>query len=153
MAGLAAFGTVIAAYGVGNLGGTLVFGSLGMPRRPARQVFGGILLFGSAVACMAGALLLPVAWQVPAIAACAAVAAIGAPMQDIVVATLRQTRLAREDIAPAVRAHMVAVQLGTLAAMAAAPAVVAAFGAGAVVLLGGAIYLAIGVAGLVVVRD
>jgi hypothetical protein len=151
-AGLAAFGTVIAAYGVGNLGGTLVFGSLGMPRRPGLRVFGGILLFGTAVAGMAGAMLLPADWQVPALAACAAVAAVGAPMQDIVVATLRQTRLAREDIAPAVRAQMVSVQLGTLAAMAAAPAAVAAFGPAAVVLLGGAIYLAIGVAGLALVR-
>lgn len=146
--GLAAFGAVIAAYGVGNLGGTLVLGNLPMPRRSALRVFAGILLFGAAVAAMAGAMLLPPAWQVPGIALCAAVAAIGAPMQDIVVATLRQTELARGDIAAAVRAHMVSVQGGTVVAMLAAPSLVAAWGPAAIVLMGSAIYLAIGVVGL-----
>jgi MFS transporter, DHA3 family, macrolide efflux protein len=150
--GLAAFGVVIAAYGVGNLGATLVLGNLGLPARPAWRVFGGILLFGGATAAMAGAMLLPLGWQVPALALCAAVAAIGAPMQDIVVATLRQTDLPRDDIAPAVRAHMVSVQLGAVVTMLAAPTLVASVGTSWVMLGGGAVYLAIGALGLVRVR-
>ncbi len=146
--GLAAFGTVIAAYGVGNLGGTLVLGNLPMPRRPVRRVFAGILLFGAAVAAMAGAMLLPAEWQLPGIALCAAIAAVGAPMQDIVVATLRQTELARADIAAAVRAHMVSVQGGTVVAMLAAPSLVAAWGPEAIVLGGGLTYLVLGAIGL-----
>ena len=151
-AGLPAFGTVIAAYGVGNLAGTLVLGNLGLPARPARLVFIGILLFGAATMAMAGAMLLPAGWQVAGIALAAAVAAIGGPMQDIVVATLRQTDLAREDVAAAVRAHMVSVQLGTVVAMLAAPALVASLGPAAVALGGGAIYVAIALAGLMRVR-
>lgn len=151
-AGLPAFGTVIAAYGVGNLAGTLVLGNLGLPTRPARLVFLGILLFGAATMAMAGAMLLPAGLQVAGIALAAAVAAIGGPMQDIVVATLRQTDLAREDVAAAVRAHMVSVQLGTVVAMLAAPALVAALGPAAVALGGGAIYVAIALAGFMRVR-
>ncbi len=150
--GLAAFGVVIAAYGVGNLGATLVLGNLGLPARPARRVFMGILLFGGATAAMAGAMLLPQEWQVPALALCAAIAAVGAPMQDIVVATLRQTDLPRDDIAPAVRAHMVSVQLGAVVTMLAAPTLVASVGTAWVMLGGGAVYLAIGALGLVRVR-
>ncbi len=151
-AGLPAFGTVIAAYGVGNLAGTLVLGNLGLPARPARQVFLGILLFGAATIAMAGAMLLPAGWQVAGIALAAAVAAIGGPMQDIVVATLRQTDLAREDVAAAVRAHMVSVQMGTVVAMLAAPALVAALGPAAIALGGGVIYVAIALAGFMRVR-
>jgi hypothetical protein len=146
--GLAAFGTVVAAYGVGNLAGTLVLGNLPMPRVPARRVFAGILLFGAATLAMAFAMGLPPGWQVAAIAACAAVSAVGGPMQDIVVATLRQTDLAAGDIAAAVRAHMVSVQVGTMVAMLAAPAIVAAFGPTSVVLGGGVIYLALGAVGM-----
>jgi hypothetical protein len=151
-AGLPAFGTVIAAYGVGNLAGTLVLGNLGLPARPARLVFIGILLFGAATMAMAAAMLLPPGWQVAGIALAAAVAAIGGPMQDIVVATLRQTDLAREDVAAAVRAHMVSVQMGTVVAMLAAPALVAALGPAAIALGGGVIYVAIALAGFMRVR-
>ncbi len=151
-AGLPAFGTVIAAYGVGNLAGTLVLGNLGLPARPAKQVFLGILLFGLATIAMAGAMLLPTGWQVAGIALAAAVAAVGGPMQDIVVATLRQTDLAREDVAAAVRAHMVVVQMGTVVAMLAAPTLVGALGTASVALGGGAIYVAIALAGFARVR-
>ena len=145
--GLAAFGTVIAAYGVGNLTATLVLGNRPMPARPARQVMAGILLFGAALAAMAGAMHLEAGWQVPAMALCATIAAAGAPVQDIVVATLRQTDLASADIAPAMRAYMVSVQLGTVVAMLGAPSLVAGWGPEAVVLGGGAVYLALGTIG------
>ena len=69
-------------------------------------------------------------------------------MQDIVVATLRQTELARADIAAAVRAHMVSVQGGTVVAMLAAPSLVAAWGPEAIVLGGGLTYLVLGAIGL-----
>jgi hypothetical protein len=95
---------------------------------------------------------LPAGWQVAGIALAAAVAAVGGPMQDIVVATLRQTDLAREDVAAAVRAHMVSVQMGTVVAMLAAPSLVAALGPAAIALGGGAIYVAIALAGLLRVR-
>lgn len=146
--GLAAFGTVVACYGIGNLGGTLVFGNLALPRRRAPRVFGGILLFGAATVAMAAAMLLPAGWQLAGIAAAAALAAIGGPMQDIVMATLRQTEVAPADVAAAMRAYMVSVQAGTVLAMLAAPALVAAIGPAGCVLGGGLAYLAIGAYGL-----
>jgi len=143
---------VVACYGVGNLGATLVLGNLGMPRRPGLRVFGGIVLFGCATVGMAGAMGLPAAWQVPGIAAAAALAAIGGPMQDIVVATLRQTEVAQDEIAAVVRAFMVSVQGGTVVAMLAAPSLVAWAGPAACVLGGGLAFVAIGAYGLVRAR-
>jgi MFS family permease len=147
-AGLAAFGTVIACYGIGNLGGTLVFGNLALPRRRVPRVFGGILLFGGATVAMAAAMLLPAGWQLAAIAATAAVAGIGGPMQDIVMATLRQTEVAPADVAATTRAYMISVQAGTVLAMLAAPSLVAAIGPAGCVLGSGLVYLVIGAVGL-----
>ncbi len=146
--GLAAFGTVIAAYGVGNLAGTLVLGNMAMPARPERRVLAGILLFGAATMALAGAMLLPPGWQLAGIAAAASVAAVGGPMQDIIVATLRQTELPQGDIAAVVRAFMVSVQGGTIVAMLAAPSLVAQLGPAACALAGGAIYVAIAAVGM-----
>jgi len=142
----------VACYGIGNLGGTLVFGNLALPRRRAPRVFGGILVFGGATVAMAAAMLLPPGWQLAGIAAAAAVAAIGGPMQDIVTATLRQTEVAPADVAAAMRAYMVSVQAGTVLAMVAAPSLVGAIGPAGVVLGGGLVYLVVGAYGLARVR-
>lgn len=54
--------------------------------------------------------------------ASAGLAAVGGPMQDITVAVLRQTELARADVPAATRAMMAGSQLGLLAALLLAPA-------------------------------
>ncbi len=69
-------------------------------------------------------------------------------MQDIMVAVLRQTELPREHIAAAVRAFMVANSFGLLLTLAAAPGVFNAIGIGPEVVLCGAVYAVIGLAGL-----
>ena len=69
-------------------------------------------------------------------------------MQDITVATLRQTELPRADIAAAVRAFILVNNLGLLVTLAIAPACSTRFGVAPAVLLCGAAYVGVGVAGL-----
>ena len=147
--GIAAYGLVISAYGSTNLLGTLVVGNLPMPRRPARLIFAGNCLGGAGVLLLGGsALLLPPAWQLAGFCAAAAIGAGGGPMQDIMVATLRQTELPRADIAGAVRAFILVNNLGLLLTLAIAPSLFDALGVASSVLLCGAAYVGVGIAGL-----
>jgi hypothetical protein len=148
--GLAAYGLVISAYGSTNLLGTLVVGNRAMPRHPARLIFAGNCLGGLGVLLLgATGLVVPPAWCLPAFCAAAAIGAAGGPMQDIMVATLRQTELPRADIAAAVRAFIVVNNLGMLATLAVAPSLFDAIGVAPSVLLCGAAYVGVGVTGLV----
>ncbi|CAH2604821.1 MFS transporter [Rhodovastum atsumiense] len=146
--GIAAYGLVISAYGSTNLLGTLVIGNRPMPRHPERLVFGGICLGGVGVTLLGlGGLWLTPSWLLPAFCLAAAIGAAGGPMQDIMVATLRQTELPRADIAAAVRAFILANNLGLLAALAVAPALFDALGRAPAVLLFGILYAAAGITG------
>ena len=62
-------------------------------------------------------------------------------MQDITLATLRQTLVPPADIAAATRVQLIATCIGTLIAMLAAPSIVASIGPQAVMGLGGAVYI------------
>ena len=147
--GLAAYGLVISAYGSTNLLGTLVVGNRAMPRHPAGLIFAGNCLGGLGVLLLGAAgLLLAPAWQLPAFCAAAAIGAVGGPMQDIMVATLRQTELPRADIAAAVRAFILVNNLGLLLTLAIAPSLFDAIGVAPAMLLCGAAYAGAGVAGL-----
>jgi hypothetical protein len=148
--GLAAYGLVISAYGATNLLGTLVVGSHGIARHPARLIFWGniVLAIGIAGIGLAG-LLVPARLLLPCLMAGAAISAVGGPMQDITVATLRQTALPLPDMAAAVRAFMVLNQVGLLAALLVAPLLFTTIGAASVILLCAAAMLAVGVVGLI----
>lgn len=147
--GLAGFGLVISAYGSTNLLATLLFGGMALPRRPGWLVFGADLVLGGGLAAMGVAsLALPPDWRLAGLCAGAAFGAVGGPMADIPTAVLRQTRLALADQAAAMRAWLVAMNLGNLACLAAAPVVFAAIGVGAAVTAGGAVIVLCGVLGL-----
>ena len=147
--GLGAFGLVISAYGSTNLLGTLVVGNRAMPRHPARLIFAGNCLGGLGVLLLgAAALLAPPAWLLASFCAAAAVGAVGGPMQDIMVATLRQIELPRADIAAAVRAFILVNNLGLLLTLAVAPRLFDTIGVAPAVLLCGAAYAGVGVVGL-----
>jgi DHA3 family macrolide efflux protein-like MFS transporter len=147
--GLAAYGLVISAYGSTNLLGTLVVGNRAMPRHPARLIFAGNCLGGLGVLLLGAAgLLLPPACLLTAFCAAAAIGAVGGPMQDIMVATLRQTELPRADIAAAIRAFILVNNLGLLVTLTVAPVLFDAIGVAAAVLLCGVAYGGAGVAGL-----
>jgi hypothetical protein len=77
--------------------------------------------------------------------AASGLAAIGGPMSDITIATLRQTLLASADMAAAMRAYMVMNNLGLLVGMLMAPGLFHGVGVAAGVALCG---LAIALAGM-----
>lgn len=147
--GLAAYGLVISAYGSTNLLGTLVVGNRPMPRHPARLIFAGNCLGGLGVLLLgAVGLLAPPAWRTAGFCAAAAIGAAGGPMQDIMVATLRQTELPRADIAAAVRAFIVVANVGVLASLAVAPGLFNTIGVAQAVMLFGVAYAGVGIVGL-----
>jgi hypothetical protein len=148
--GLGAFGLVIACYGSTNLLATLVVGSRELPSRPARMMCSGnmtvglgILLLGVVIASP-----LPSIALLPGLMAAAALAAIGGPMSDITIATLRQTLLPVNDIAAAMRAYMIVANVGLLAAMLAAPPLLNRCGTAPVVVACGLLILVVGLGGL-----
>lgn len=148
--GLTAYGLVISAYGLTNLLATLVVGNLLLPVRPGLRMFSGTLTVGSGIALLglAMALPLPGGLRLPCFMAAAGFAAIGGPMSDITIATLRQTLLDEADMAAAMRAYMVMNNLGLLVGMALAPAVFRAVGVPAGVMLCGAAIVVTGLTGL-----
>jgi hypothetical protein len=148
--GLGAYGLVISCYGSTNLLATLVVGGRALPSRPARLLCSGNMIFGFGTLLLGAAMLLPMPLpaRLPCLLATAAFAAIGGPMSDITIATLRQTLLPRGDIAPAMRAYMVMTNGGLLAAMVIAPRAMDAFGIAVVIAVSGAAVAVIGLAGL-----
>jgi MFS transporter, DHA3 family, macrolide efflux protein len=137
--GVAAFGTVIACYGVTNLGANLVVGSRPPLARPGRLILSGILTNGTGVALMGLSAAIAGApnWG---LYAGAMIAGAGGPMNDIPRMSLMQTALPKGDVAAAFRAWMVASASGVLMAMLIAPTLFATIGAAwGVVVLGSAI--------------
>ena len=145
--GLAAYGFVISAYGSTNLLSTLVVGSLPLPRNPARRIFAGNAILGAGTALLGLAAYTP--WPLQACLAAAAIAAIGGPMHDITMATLRQTELASADMAAAVRAFMVMNQLGLLAVLLASPIVFNTIGTPPAIMLCGIAVLGVSILGMI----
>lgn len=126
--GIGAYGLVIACYGCTNLASTVFFGSRALPARPQFQMFGGNALVGFGMVLMGLTPLLPAACRVPALAAAAALGAIGGPMKDIPLAVLRQTRIEPADRSSAMRAYLVMNSAGMLLALVSASAVIGAIG-------------------------
>ena len=144
--GVAAFGTVIACYGVTNLAANLVVGSRPPLARPGRLILLGILTSGAGMALMgvSAAVAGAPGWG---LYAGAMIAGAGGPMNDIPRMSLMQAALPQGDVAAAFRAWMVASASGILLAMLIAPTLFAAAGpAWGVALLGSAIVVG-GIAG------
>jgi len=148
--GIAAYGTVISAYGCTNLVANLVIGSRPMPARPARQIFWSNIIMGAGMCALAviETAGLPNASLLPAYAAVAAFCAVAGPMQDIPIAVLLQTELPRADIQAATRAYMAASQVGLLAGLLLAPVLLTSLPMGTVIALCGLLTLALGAEGM-----
>ncbi len=147
--GIGAFGTVISAYGVTNLITTLIVGSRQVSTRPGRMIFGGNLFLGNGMVLlgMAG-WVLPTHSLLMGFVGAALLSAIGGPMQDITVATLRQTVLKRSDIAAGTRAFVVVNQAGLLLALLASPLLFDVIGVAQTVVLCGVSVLVVCAVGL-----
>ncbi|HTU52448.1 MAG TPA: MFS transporter [Acetobacteraceae bacterium] len=149
--GLGAYGLVISAYGCTNLASTLVVGSRTMPANPGRMMFAGSVVTGSGLMllALAAAAHLPPSMALAAFAASAALGGIGGPMQDVLVAVLRQTELRHADIPASMRASLVARNGGLLVAMIIAPPLYAAFSVACVMGVCAAITIVIGITGMI----
>lgn len=148
--GFGAYGLVLLGYGCTNLLGNIVVGNRDMPARPLHQIALSNACMGAGMAGLGLAEWLPLlpgarlAWYV----ACAAVAALSGPLQDIPVAVLRQTELPRADIPAAMRAYMASSQGGVLLALTLAPLILQFVSAGTFVAGCGALNLLMGIATL-----
>lgn len=153
--GLSAYGLVISAYGCTNLLATLVVGNLALPVHPARRMFSGSMTVGSGIALLGVSMTMPLPTEarLPCFMAAAGLAAIGGPMSDVTIATLRQLLLTVADMAAAMRAYMVMSNAGLLVGMLLAPAVVRWVGAPAMVSLCGVAIVLTGATGLLRHRD
>jgi hypothetical protein len=153
--GLSAYGLVISAYGCTNLMATLVVGNLALPVHPGRRVFSGSMTTGGGIALLgfAMAVPLPTEARLPCFMAAAGLAAIGGPMSDVTIATVRQLLLATPDMAAAMRAYMVMTNAGALLGMLLAPALFRTIGPSAVVSLCGVAIVLTGATGLLRHRD
>ena len=147
---LSSYGLVISAYGLTNLMANLVIGSRPMPARPGRQMFWGNLCLGLGMASLAviAATGLAPGVLLPAAMASSGLAAIGGPMQDIPVAVLRQTDLARADVPAATRAMMASSQGGQLAGVLLTPPLMGVLPLAGVIALCAGLFLGIGLLGL-----
>jgi hypothetical protein len=121
-------------------------GSSGHPQRPAATTFLGLLLTGLGMLLIAGACAapLPQAWRLPVLALAAGLSAIGGPLKDITISTLRQMHIASQDMASAIRVQLLLSYLGGLVTMLATPLLCAWLGAVPVIAIGAMIYLAVG---------
>lgn len=89
--GVGAYGLIVGAYGVGNVASNLVVGSLRIRRR-GLTIFLGKLILGIGFLLLANSVNLWMALL------CAAFAAIGGPMGDIISVTMIQTDLPSDQI-------------------------------------------------------
>jgi hypothetical protein len=149
-AGLGAYGLVISAYGCTNVLATVVVGNRTLPLRPGRLMFSGNMTTGAGILVLGVLMALPMppAARLPCLMAAAGLAAIGGPMSDITIATLRQTLLATADMAAAMRAYIVMNNLGLLTGMLMAPALFHNIGIAGTVALCGTAMLLTGMTGL-----
>ncbi|WP_376092332.1 MFS transporter [Roseomonas sp. CCTCC AB2023176] len=149
----ATYGLLIAAYGASNLLSNIVVGSLGMPERPGRRMFGSSVLVGCGMACFAVVPWLPGEWQVAGYVVISLVTGVAGPMKDIPVAVLRQARVPVPDIPAATRASLAASSVGVLAAMLLVPTLLRWVPVAPVVFGCGLVAAAVGAVGLLLHRD
>jgi MFS transporter, DHA3 family, macrolide efflux protein len=103
--GVSAYGLIVGAYGVGNVASNLVVGSLTIRRR-ALTIFLGKLILGVGFLLLANSVNLWMALP------CAAFAAIGGPMGDIISMTMIQTDLPADQIGKVFSLRMILESAG-----------------------------------------
>jgi MFS family permease len=146
--GLGVVGLVMGAYGAGNLVGNLVVGGLEI-RRPVEMIVAGNAIVGAGLALMGAAVLVaPAPAVVPLMMAAAALAALGGPVSDVPMATLRQTAFAPGDVAAVYRLSIVCDHGGVLLATALAPGLLAEAKPAQVILACGVAMVAVALLGL-----
>lgn len=148
VSGLAVVGLVMGAYGVGNVVSNLIVGGLRI-RAPVAMILAGDGVVGVGLALMGwAAVAAPSGLVVPLMMASSAFAALGGPMSDVPMATLRQTVFRLDEVAAVYRLHIVFSWGGMLLATALAPGVLHALSPGITLLACGVGVVAVAVGGL-----
>jgi hypothetical protein len=136
-----AYGFLLAAYGVGNLSGALVLANMDM-FRPMTVMGRGFALMGLAFIAMAEVK------SIPMMALCAAVSAVGGPMNDLAHIDVIQRHYPPEKLVQVVRFRMAIEFAGILLCLLVAPELFRHFSARAVVAFAGFVICVVGFVGL-----
>jgi len=146
--GLAVVGLVMGAYGAGNLTSNLIVGGLPI-RAPVAMILAGNGVVGLGLALMGwAALAAPPAAVVPLMMAASAFTALGGPLSDVPMATLRQTVFPLHEVAAVYRLSIVFDWGGMLLATALAPLLLKAASPATAILLCGLGVVAVALVGL-----
>jgi hypothetical protein len=140
------FGYVLGVYGIFNVISNLIFSELSI-HRPVLAMSAGRILSGIALLMMAFSNSLPL------IMLFAALAAVGAPITQLPLATLMQTRFARDEIVKVFRCRMFYEWLFLLLALLIAPTLINLAGLQTVMLLSASCYLLLGFIGIYATHD
>ncbi|HFK6080885.1 TPA: MFS transporter [Enterobacter cloacae] len=140
------FGYVLGVYGIFNVISNLIFSELSI-HRPVLAMSAGRILSGIALLMMAFSNSLPL------IMLFAALAAVGAPITQLPLATLMQTRFARDEIVKVFRCRMFYEWLFLLLALLIAPTLITLVGLQTVMLLSASCYLLLGFIGIYATHD
>jgi MFS family permease len=140
-----AYGWVIAAYGFGNVGGSLVIGNM-QRHRPARLMNLGFIWLGVGFVWMANC------DSLAALGVASAFAAIGGPMNDVPFVDSVQRSFKLKEIPKIVRLRMAIETTAILLGMAIAPTLFKSFSAAMVIGLCGGVCVLAGAGGLLKLR-
>jgi MFS transporter, DHA3 family, macrolide efflux protein len=139
--GVGAYGLIVGAYGVGNVASNLVVSSLHIRRR-GLAIFLGKLILGVGFLLLANSVNLWMALL------CAAFAAIGGPMGDILSVTMIQTDLPADQIGKVFSLSMIVESAGTSLGLILAAPLYALFSVRVAIGLCAVLVITVGVAGL-----
>jgi len=136
--GLAVVGLIMGSYGVGNVAGNLVVGGLNV-RRPMAMILAGNGVVGVGLMLMGwAATAAPPHLVAPLMMAASACTAVGGPVTDVPMATLRQTVFPLHEVAAVYRLSIVFDWGGMLIATLLAPLALQAVPPGVAIALCGA---------------
>lgn len=139
------FGLVIAAYGLGNFAGALVFGNM-IRVRPALMMFAGFIWLGIGF-CATG-----FCQSISSFMVVAAFSGFSGTMNEVTFFDMAQARFPMSEITRIFRLRMANDTAVTLVLMLLAPIMFRAFGVRAVIVLCGVVWIAIGGVGLAFFR-
>ncbi len=136
-----AYGFLLAAYGIGNLASAVILTNLEI-RRPMRAIGLGFILIGAGFVAMA------LFKNLAAMMFCAAISAVGGPMNDLAHLDIFQQRYPPEKLAQLVRFRMTMECAAMLICLLIAPALFRCFSARSVVEFSGIAIFLVGIAGI-----
>ncbi|QDX29915.1 MFS transporter [Dickeya poaceiphila] len=140
------FGYVLGIYGVFNVLSNLIFSELTV-NKPVLAMSAGRLLSGAALLCLA------LSNSLPFIMLFAAIAALGAPVTQLPLATLMQTLFTKEDVVKVFRCRMFYEWLFLLLSLLAAPELIHLFSLNAVMIIAALSYLLLGIIGIFITSE